>query len=110
MDGGAPAAALRIAAGPPDEGSIGRVVRLAGHAISIGRSEDNDLVLVDQSALIARRHCAIEPVDGGWRLAVFGVNGVTLNGAWLGAGESRPLAAGDALRIGDYVLAVEAPT
>src|SRR5688572_4672396 len=52
---------------------------IAGSPLRIGTAPDNDFVLTDNT--VSRRHCAIEPVDGGTRLRDEGsTNGVMVSG------------------------------
>ncbi|MBN2562946.1 MAG: Flp pilus assembly complex ATPase component TadA [Phycisphaerae bacterium] len=73
-----------------------RLVRFGGPAVTIGRSEHNDVVLHDSVA--SRRHCLIEHREGAFKLKDLNSH----NGTWMG--ENRILEAnltfGDALRIG----------
>src|SRR5512141_1652294 len=75
---------------------------------SIGRGTTSTLLLPDPDRLISRTHATIELRDGGFHiLDQSSVSPVLLNDAALGHGRSAPLAAGDRIGIGRYVLAVE---
>ena len=79
---------------------VERKVHLEGKAVSIGRSEECDVVIVETKA--SRRHCRIEPKGDGWRVVDEGSS----NGTWLGG---KPVLAarlepGDELEIGETVL------
>ena len=76
---------------------------------TIGRSPDNTLALPDPDRKISRTHATIVFRDGGFALRDQGsVTPVVLNGEAIGNGRERPIAAGDEIRIGPYVLAVGA--
>src|SRR5688572_2052337 len=44
----------------------GSSIETASKAVRIGTSPENDLVLTDDT--VSRRHCAIEPIEGGFRV------------------------------------------
>ncbi len=73
---------------------------------TIGRSNSNSLVLPDIERRISRVQAAV--VFGGGRYGVVnrGASAIALNGRALGTGEQAPIAAGDVLHIGDYVIGV----
>lgn len=73
---------------------------------SIGRTADNDLVLQDPGKYISRAHARIIFRDGGYFIADLGSNPSLVNDRPLGAGREAPLANGDWLTIGDYLLEV----
>lgn len=77
-----------------------RVFEFAGHAISIGRQEGNEVVLKDQAA--SRKHCIIEHSKGQFILKDLGSH----NGTWMG--ENRIVEAmlefGDTIRIGGTLI------
>ena len=78
---------------------------------TIGRSQDNDLVLPDESRAISRLQALVHlAADGECRLTNQGsVTSVVHNGVALGRGAQVQLQHGDALQIGDYQLAVQDP-
>lgn len=78
---------------------------------TIGRSQDNDLVLPDESRAISRLQALVHlSHDGECRLTNQGsVTPVEHNGIALGRGMQVLLKHGDALRIGDYALEVRDP-
>jgi len=78
---------------------------------TIGRSQDNDLVLPDESRAISRLQALVHlSHDGECRLTNQGsVTPVEHNGIALGRGMQVLLRHGDALRIGDYALEVRDP-
>jgi len=79
---------------------------------TIGRSQDNDLVLPDETRAISRLQALVHlSHDGECRLTNQGsVTPVEHNGISLGRGMQVLLKHGDALRIGDYALEVRDPT
>jgi adenylate cyclase len=83
-----------------DEGSHRVPIR---GSLTFGRSSDNDVVLRDFS--VSRYHARIEADDTGVRVVdLKSTNGVKINDTLV---ESGPLAAGDRLAIGAFVLLVE---
>ncbi|MEZ3498730.1 type VI secretion system-associated FHA domain protein TagH [Pantoea sp. KPR_PJ] len=78
---------------------------------TIGRSQDNDLVLPDESRAISRLQALVHlSADGDCRLTNQGsVTSVVHNGMTLARGVQVQLQHGDALQIGDYQLAVADP-
>ena len=78
---------------------------------TIGRSQDNDLVLPDETRAISRLQALVHlSHDGECRLTNQGsVTPVEHNGIALGRGMQVLLKRGDALRIGDYALEVRDP-
>jgi len=76
--------------------------------VSIGRAADNDWALIDPRRHLTDHHCRIERRDDGHRLidtsgAVF----LNESPAALGLGNDAPLAPGDRIALGDYLIAVE---
>ena len=80
------------------------VMTLDGRAITVGRAEDNDLVLPDPE--VSRHHARLEPAGAGWRVVDVG----SRNGTWVnGERASRqPLAPGDTVMFGGVQFAVAA--
>ncbi|WP_313570486.1 type VI secretion system-associated FHA domain protein TagH [Pantoea piersonii] len=78
---------------------------------TIGRSQDNDLVLPDESRAISRLQALVHlSADGECRLTSQGsVTAVVHNGVALDRGMQVRLQHGDALQIGEYQLAVQDP-
>jgi uncharacterized protein YkwD/pSer/pThr/pTyr-binding forkhead associated (FHA) protein len=82
---------------------IEKSVPLAAAAVSMGRSDDCDVVLAESKA--SRRHCRVEPKGDGWRVVDEGSS----NGTWLGG---KPVLAarlkpGDEIEIGETVITFE---
>ncbi|WP_312242271.1 type VI secretion system-associated FHA domain protein TagH [Pantoea sp.] len=78
---------------------------------TIGRSQDNDLVLPDETRAISRLQALVHlSPDGECRLTNHGsVTSVVLNGQPLARGHQVLLQHGDALNIGEYQLEVQQP-
>src|SRR5262249_32759280 len=102
---------LRIVATPPGsvppELELPLVVKDDG-PLKIGRLDDNDLVLPDGNLHVSRCHRLVDEQDGVWMLQ----NRSAKNGAWindklLAENEIAALAAGDVIRVVEYVLRVE---
>ncbi len=83
--------------------SRGRFLELSKPMISIGRREDNDLILASGS--VSKKHCQVY-CDGEHFLIedLQSTNGVLVNGARLAPGESRMLCHGDTIAISDHQL------
>lgn len=76
---------------------------------TIGRNEGNTLVLPDEAKTISRQHAVIQAQGSQYLLTDRGANATLRNGVPVGNGQTVPLMPGDELRIGPYVLVVEAP-
>ncbi|MHC5003735.1 MAG: ATPase, T2SS/T4P/T4SS family [Planctomycetota bacterium] len=75
-------------------------LELGGEPITVGRHPDNVLVLPDDRA--SRRHCVIEPHNGGFRVRDLGSsNGTKLNDRKV---KEEVLDNGDVVRIGGCIL------
>jgi two-component system, NtrC family, response regulator GlrR len=80
----------------------GLAVETANKPIRVGTSSDNDLVLTDDT--VSRRHCAIEPTEGGFRVRDEGsTNGILLSGARL---FDAMLYGATQIQLGGSVLAI----
>jgi len=89
-------AELRVAV----EGGQDRTVPLADKAVTLGRADDNDVVLAEPKS--SRRHCRVEPKGGAWRVVDEGsANGTLLSGQPVLAARLKP---GDELTIGATVI------
>lgn len=75
----------------------------------IGRSQDNDWVLVDRDRFISSHHAEIEHRTGEWWICDTSTNGTFINGAIrpLGRGGRHRLSSGDRIRMGSLELAAE---
>lgn len=80
----------------------GLKVATANKPIRVGTAPENDLVLSDRT--VSRRHCAIEPVPGGFRLRDEGsTNGIFIADARI---IDAIFTGGAQIRLGDTVLSV----
>ena len=86
----------------------GKPFRMVGGAMTLGRSDQNDMVLPDPDKAISSRHCAIEDHGGNIVVIDFSTNGTFLNYGKMPLGKTpTPLNDGDILSIGRYELLVE---
>jgi hypothetical protein len=86
----------------------GRPVTMRGASLTIGRGDENDVVLPDPDRMISKRHCVIE--DQGHRVVVIDLsaNGTFLNYSKAPLGRNPvALNPGDVLSLGSYELIVE---
>jgi FHA domain-containing protein len=89
---------------PPGQDLLARFGKAGG---TIGRSENNTLVLPDPERYISRVHASIALQGGGFVLIDNGTKNATLvNGQPIGQGNQARLSDGDIIRLGDYILAV----
>lgn len=77
-----------------------------GSGGTIGRLEQNALVLPDPERIISRTHARVDFRGGSYYITALGQNPIDLNGRALSAGEPAKLTSGDKLTIGDYGLVV----
>src|SRR5262245_11935691 len=77
---------------------------------TIGRSEGNTLVLPDEAKTVSRHHAVVQVQGGQFVLLDRGANPTLRNRVPVGPTQVAPLAIGDELRIGPYVLMVESPS
>lgn len=73
---------------------------------TIGRADNNQLVLPDPERTISRVHARIVFRAGGYTIVDNGSNPISVNGQVLGSGREQPLKGGDQVQIGGYLLAV----
>jgi len=74
---------------------------------TIGRGDNNTLVLPDPERFISRTHATISFQAGGFIITDNGTkNPLVLNGRGLGPGSQARLADGDQIKLGDYILEV----
>jgi type VI secretion system FHA domain protein len=84
---------------------------MRGTSMTLGRSDQNDVVLPDPDKVISGRHCAIEDHGGNVIVIDFSTNGTFLNYGKVALGATpTPLHDGDILSIGSYELLVEIRT
>jgi len=78
---------------------------------SIGRGNENDLVLPDPERHLSKRHCLLKFRHGAWHVADLSANGTFHNRDEepLGPGAPRELKDGDRLRIGLYQIGIRLP-
>ncbi|MFV0492498.1 MAG: type VI secretion system-associated FHA domain protein TagH [Pseudorhodobacter sp.] len=82
-------------------------ITMQGPSLTIGRTEDNDVVLPDPERIISKNHCAIEDDNGDVTVIDFSANGTFLNEFRNPLGRVRtPLNDGDVLKIGTYELVI----
>lgn len=74
---------------------------------NIGRADTNQLVLPDPERTISRVHAQIVFRAGRYAIVDRGSNPISVNGRQLGNGQEAPLAGGEQVQIGGYVLRVE---
>lgn len=85
----------------------GEQVQMHGESLTIGRGDENDLVLPDPDRMLSKRHCAIEDHNGNVIVVDFSTNGTFLNYGKLALGATpTPLNDGDILSIGPYEVVV----
>ncbi len=85
----------------------GRPVTMMGASMTIGRANDNDLVLPDPDRVVSSHHCAIEDQNGNVVVIDLSTNGTFLNYGKIPLGRvPTPLNDGDILCIGSYELEV----
>jgi type VI secretion system FHA domain protein len=72
---------------------------------TIGRAENNQLVLPDPERAISRVHARVVFRAGGYAVVDNGSNPISVNGLAVGAGREQPLKPGDKVQIDGYVIA-----
>ncbi|NOU22223.1 MAG: type VI secretion system-associated FHA domain protein TagH [Methyloglobulus sp.] len=84
-------------------------ITLNQESASIGRGEDNTLVLPDPKRYISSHHALIEYKAPDYFITDISANGVLVNDYTkpLGKGNSKKLSDGDQLHLGDYTLSVK---
>ena len=73
---------------------------------TIGRADNNQLVLPDQDRTISRLHAQVVYRSGHYAVLDLGANAVLHNGQPIGHGREAPIQPGDELEIGGYKIAV----
>jgi len=91
--------------GAPAEGQQAQFDEIGG---TIGRADNNQLVLPDPERTISRVHARVVFRGGGYAVVDNGSNPISVNGQVVGAGREHPLRPGDQLLIGGYVIAASA--
>ena len=87
--------------GAPADGPSAQFDELGG---TIGRADNNQLVLPDPERTISRVHARVVFRAGKYAIVDNGSNPISVNGTPVGAGREHPLQPGDQLQIGGYVL------
>jgi FHA domain-containing protein len=87
--------------GTPTEGLSASFDELGG---TIGRADNNQLVLPDPERTISRVHARVVFRTGGYTIVDNGSNPISVNDTVLGTGREHPLRAGDRVQIGGYLL------
>jgi type VI secretion system FHA domain protein len=91
--------------GAPTEGPQAQFDELGG---TIGRADNNQLVLPDPERTISRVHARVVFRAGGYAVVDNGSNPISVNGQAVGAGREQPLKPGDQLQIGGYLIGASA--
>jgi len=86
---------------PPQRSISTRFGEVGG---TIGRLEQNNLVLPDPERIVSRTHARVDFSNGVYLVTCLGQNPIELNGSPLGAGAAAELASGDRLTIGGYTI------
>lgn len=89
--------------GEPAQGLSASFDELGG---SIGRADNNQLVLPDPDRAVSRVHARIVFRAGNYCVVDTGSNPISVNGVPLGAGREQTLAAGDKILVGGYLIQV----
>jgi len=86
----------------------GEPITMNGPSLSIGRGDENDMVLPDPDRLISKRHCVVEDHNGNVVVVDISTNGTFLNYGKVPLGNvPTPLNDGDILSLGPYELLVD---
>lgn len=89
----------------------GAPIVMRGPSLTIGRGQENDLVLPDPDRQISKNHCTIEDQNGNVVVIDFSTNGTFLNYGKVPLGRvPTPLNDGDVLTMGSYELVVAITT
>ncbi len=89
----------------------GEPVPMRGPSLTIGRGDENDLVLPDPDRMLSKRHCVVEDHNGNVVVVDISTNGTFLNYGKVALGSTpTPLNDGDILSLGPYELLVEITT
>jgi type VI secretion system FHA domain protein len=74
---------------------------------TIGRLEQNDLVLPDPERTISRTHARVDFRDGAYFVTGLGQNPIELNGRLMAPGSTAKLESGDRMVVGEYCIVAE---
>ncbi len=91
--------------GEPADGPQAQFDEIGG---TIGRADNNQLVLPDPERTISRVHARVVFRGGGYAVVDNGSNPISVNGLPVGAGREQPLKPGDQVQIGGYVITASA--
>lgn len=91
--------------GAPADGPQAQFDELGG---TIGRADNNQLVLPDPERTISRVHARIVFRNGAYAVVDNGSNPISVNGLAVGSGREQVLKPGDQLQIGGYVIGASA--
>lgn len=89
----------------PPQRSISKI--FSGTGGTIGRLDQNDLVLPDPERIVSRTHARVDFREGSYFLTSLGQNPIDLNGRALSPGGTAELFPGDRLTIGGYCLVAD---
>ena len=89
--------------GVPAEGLSARFDELGG---SIGRADNNQLVLPDPERSISRLHAKVLFRSGQYAIVDNGSNPISVNGSAVPSGREQTIQPGDQVQIGSYLLTV----
>jgi len=82
--------------------------KLMGKSLTLGRGEENDVLLPDPDKVISKRHCVVEDHGGSFVVMDISTNGTFLNYSKTPLGKTpTPLSNGDILVMGPFELLVE---
>lgn len=85
------------------QADVKKALVLEGESVTIGRSPDCALAIVDERA--SRQHCVVEPTSTGWTVRDLGSrNGTKVNEQSV---SEHQLRAGDQIRVGSHVFVFE---
>lgn len=88
------------------KGTEERIVQVTNDEITIGRADDNLIVLDDRK--VSRNHCAIKRTDKGYVVVdLESRNGVRVNNVKT---REKLLSDGDQIQVGDHVIVLSEPT
>lgn len=88
-------------------GDLG-ATEMMGEALTIGRGEQNDIVLPDPERFVSKQHCVVEKRGNDYFLIDTSSNGTFLNHSPNRVGnQPMPLTDGDVITLGQYELRVE---
>ncbi len=84
------------------------VVKVRDEKVTIGRDDDNDVVL--QSPFVSRRHATIRKENGSYFIECGGMNGLVAANEEVANHQKRKVEYGDEIRIGEFSLYMMEPS